>query len=254
MIILSAIILSAIILGTIALALLFSNPGRKLGLAIAAQFNKLANKARALDPIAEMKLELDHMTDQIANGRGALEMYRGMVERVTRQVSDGRAHANDLAAKVRSYTQSGDRATAGKFAIELQTAEKAASENEAQLKLHQQAYENNLEKVKHATHKIGELRAHIQQKDADLRFSRAEKEIVKLGHALNFDTVGTSSFDEVERIVQDEIDANRASVQVQADLSGNGIEDIRREQDVDKHRAELALQQFEAREVPESPE
>lgn len=221
---------------------------KKWWLLIASFLNKLTNKARTIDPIAQLDYEIDVKADQLKEGRVALEMCRGLYERVKHQVEDGQAHILELKAQVNSYIASGDRETAGKFALELQQAEKNWAENMGQLKIHQTTYENNLEKLKFATRKITELRNHKTRQDANLRFSRVEKEIAKLGEALNFDAANpTTDLGQIERIIQDEIDSNRAAVQVAADLSGNGIEAIRRDHDVEKQRAEIALQQFEAK-------
>lgn len=220
---------------------------KKLWRWLMSKINTYANRLRGRDPIAEMQYECDLATEQVKEGRRGLELYRGLVERLTRQVADGRKHAEGLGAKVASYLASGDRDTAAKFALEMQKAEQQATENEAQLKLHQEAYENNLTKVKHAAHKIGDVRERIARYDADLRLSKAEAEIARLAQSLDFDV--TTDFGQVERAVQDNIDANRAAVRVAADLSGNGLDDIRREQDVERHRGEEALRQFESRQA-----
>lgn len=216
---------------------------RKLWRWLMATLNKYTNRLRGRDPIAEMQYEVDLATEQAKQGRCGLELYRGLVERVARQVNDGKQHAQNLEAKVASYLASDDRATAAKFALELQKAEQQNLENAAQLKLHQEAYENNLVKVKHAGHKINEVRERIARYDATLRLSKTEAEIAKLTQSLNFDV--TTDFGQVEREVQEKIDANRAAVKVAADLSGNGLDDVRREQDIEKRQAENALKAFE---------
>lgn len=212
---------------------------------VKSQFNKLANYFRSRDPIAEMQYECDLAAEQIKEGRRGLEQYRGLVERVTRQVADNRRQAADLEAKVRSYLASGDRTTAGTLALELERVEKQLAENESQLRIHEEAYQNNLLKLKHASRKIGEVRQRIATYDATLRMSRAEAEIAKLGQSLDFDV--TTDFGQIEQVIQGKIDQSRAEVRVAADLSGQGLEEIRREQDIEKQRAEQALLRFEPR-------
>ena len=46
-------------------------------------------------------------------------------------------------------------------------------------------------------------------------------------------------------MIQDKIGLNRAKVRVSADLSGEGIADIKREEAVEKNMADQALRQFE---------
>ena len=54
--------------------------------AFVAQINKVANLFWEADPIAQMRYEYDRAVEQLKEGRGGLEQYRGLVERVTRQV------------------------------------------------------------------------------------------------------------------------------------------------------------------------
>ena len=54
--------------------------------AFVAQINKVANLFWEADPIAQMRYEYDQAVEQLKEGRIGLEQYRGLVERVTRQV------------------------------------------------------------------------------------------------------------------------------------------------------------------------
>ena len=65
--------------------------------AIRAQLNKLANFFWEADPIAQMQYEYDMAVEQLKEGRVGLEQYRGLVERVSRQVKDGRLDPDDIA-------------------------------------------------------------------------------------------------------------------------------------------------------------
>ena len=54
--------------------------------AFVAQINKVANIFWEADPVAQMRYEYDRAVEQLKEGRTGLEQYRGLVERVTRQV------------------------------------------------------------------------------------------------------------------------------------------------------------------------
>ena len=54
--------------------------------AFVAQINKVANIFWEADPVAQMRYEYDRAVEQLKEGRVGLEQYRGLVERVTRQV------------------------------------------------------------------------------------------------------------------------------------------------------------------------
>jgi phage shock protein A len=64
------------------------------------------------DPVAQMRYEYDKAVEQLKEGRGGLEQYRGLVERVTRQVQANRSHVKKLEAETKAYLKAGDRATA----------------------------------------------------------------------------------------------------------------------------------------------
>ena len=158
----------------------------KIWKSIAAQFNKLANAIRGYDPIAEMQYEYDRSVEQIKEGREGLAQYRALVERVTRQVDASRKHVALLEAKVKAYLNAGDRDTASKFALELKRAKDDSAENEKQLALHEQAYQNNLLKIQHAVKKLDEVKHKISKYDAELKMSRAEAEMSRACHPVPF--------------------------------------------------------------------
>jgi phage shock protein A len=215
----------------------------KLWQAFKAQANKLANFFYTADPIAQMQYEYDSAVAQLREGREGLEQYRALVERVTRQVATNQAHVNNLEAKIKAYLQAGDRETAAKFALELQKSKKELTENQAQLQMHEQAYNNNLTKIKHASGKLAGIREKIQKYDADLKMSRAEAELARLAKDFNFDV--TTDFGQAEQVIQDQIGLNRAKARVAADLSGEGLEEIQHEQAMEKTLADQALRDFE---------
>jgi phage shock protein A len=215
----------------------------KLWHAIAAQFNKLANAIRGYDPIAQMQYEYDRSIEQMKEGREGLAQYRALVERVTRQVDNQRRQVSTIEAKIKAYLGAGDRETAAKFALDLKRAKDDQAENEKQLALHEQAYNNNLLKIKHAVQKLEDVKHKITKYDADLKMSRAEAEMSQLATQFNFNV--TTDFGQAEQVIQDQIDRNRGRVRVAADLSGEGVEDVKREMAVEKTMAEDALKEFE---------
>jgi phage shock protein A len=225
---------------------------RKIWGAFRAQMNKLANFFWTADPIAQMQYEYDRAVDQLKEGRQGLEQYRALVDRVGRQVATGRARVSELEAKTKAFLQAGQRDAAAECALQMQRVQKDLSENETQLKMHEEAYNNNLTKVKHATKKLGEVKEKIQKYDAELKMSRAEAEMAKLAQDFNFDV--TTDFGQIEQVIQDKIGLNRAKVRVAADLSSEGLEQIKQDQALEKAQAEMALQQFEVQMGLRTPE
>ena len=220
--------------------------------AIRAQLNKVANFFWEADPIAQMQYEYDRAVDELKDGRVGLEQYRGLVERVTRQVAANRSHVQKLEAETKAYLKAGDRTTAAKFALELQKAKTDMAANEQQLQMHETAYGNNLKKIQHANDKLIELRQKIQKYDAELKMSTAEAEIAKLSET--FDMNLTTDFGEIEAVIQQKIDQNRGKVRVAADLSQKGIAEIQAEERMQGVLAEQALTDFEIELGLKSPE
>jgi phage shock protein A len=220
--------------------------------AFLAQINKVANLFWEADPVAQMRYEYDRAVEQLKEGRTGLEQYRGLVERVTRQVSANKSHVQRLEAETKAYLKAGDRPTAAKFALELQKAKEELTANEQQLEMHETAYGNNLKKIQHANEKLIELREKIQKYDAELKMSSAEAEIAKLSET--FDMNLTTDFGEIESVIQQKIDQNRGRVRVAADLSEKGIAEIKAEERMRGQLAEQALQNFEVELGIRSPE
>jgi phage shock protein A len=217
-----------------------------------AQINKVANLFWEADPVAQMRYEYDKAVEQLKEGRGGLEQYRGLVERVTRQVSANRSHVKKLEAETKAYLKAGDRTTAAKFALELQKAKEELATNEGQLQQHETAYGNSLKKIQHANSKLIELREKITKYDAELKMSSAEAEIAKLSET--FDMNLTTDFGELENVIQQKIDQNRGKVRVAVDLSSKGIAEIDAQERMQGVLAEQALSEFEVELGLKSPE
>jgi len=215
----------------------------KIWNSIKAQMNKLANFFWTADPIAQMQYEYDSAVDQLKSGREGLAQYRALVERVARQADKSKKHVTQLEGKVRSYLQAGDRETAAKFALELNKAKEELTENLAQLEMHEKSYDNNVKKIKHATSKVTDIKERMKKYDAELKMSRAEAELAELAGTFNFDI--TTDLGQIESVLQDQIDTNRAKARVASDLSEEGLEEIEREAAVEDALAADALRQFE---------
>lgn len=220
--------------------------------AISAQLNKLANLFWQADPIAVMQLEVDQATERLKEGRKGLELYRGLVETVSRQVATGRANGQRLEAQIKSHLKAGNREMAGQLALQLQKSQTELAQNEEQLRMHETAYQNNLLKIQKANKDIAGVREKIRKYDADLKMSAAEAEIAQI--AESFDLNVTTNFGEMENVIQTKIDNNRGRARVAADLSAKGVEAIRAEEAAEKAEAEDILSKFEVQLGLKSPE
>jgi len=216
---------------------------KKFFASIRAQLNKLANVFWEADPIAALQYEYDSAVEDLKSGRVGLEQYRGLVERVARQVKAGERHVGKLKAQVKAYLQAGDRETAGKFMLELKKAEADLTRNQEQLTEHEGAYQNHLMKIQNANKKLAELKEKIKRYDAELKMSEAEAEVAKLSQTFSFDV--TTDFAQMEDVIQSRIDENRGKVRVASDMSKEGIATIEAEERMEASMAEDALREFE---------
>ena len=215
----------------------------KMWRAFAAQMNKMANWFAGKDPVAQLQYEYDKSVDQLKEGREGLAQYRALVERVTKQVDDNAKQVSMLEAKIKAYLKINDRETAAQLALQLQKAKQAVAENQSQLAMHEQAYNNHLTKIKHATKKLADLQERIHKYDAELKMSKAEAEMSELAKTFNFDV--STDFGQVENIIENKIALNRGKARVAADLSGEGLENVQKEIALDNALAEQALEAFE---------
>ena len=219
---------------------------------IKAQLNKLANFFWEADPIAQMQYEYDQAVEQLKEGRIGLEQYRGLVERVSRQVKDGEASVNKLTAQAKAYLKAGDRETAGSFALQLTKAKAQLDENKQQLGMHEAAYTNNLKKIQYANKKLVEVKDKISRYDSELKMSEAEAEVAKLTQSFNMDV--TTDCGQLEDVIQRKIDGNRGKARVASDLSGEGIDKIAAEEKMEASMADDALKDLEVELGMRAPE
>ena len=83
----------------------------------------------------------------------------------------------------------------------------------------------------------------MKKYDAELKMSRAEAELSELAGTFNFDI--TTDLGQIESVLQDQIDHNRAKARVAADLSDGGTRGNRTELAAESAMADDALRQFE---------
>ena len=165
--------------------------------AFMAQINKIANIFWEADPIAQMQYEYDRAVEQLKEGRTGLEQYRGLVERVTRQVAANRSHVAEAGGgnegvpqgrrprhrrEVRPGAAKGEDGAGGQRAA-APTARDRVRQQPAQDSARQQ--------------QVGRAQARRSSKyDAELKMSAAEAEIAKL--AESFDMNLTTDFGQIE--------------------------------------------------------
>lgn len=219
----------------------------KIGTAIRAFFNKLANALWESDPHAILQLEVDQATQQIQTARKGLEQYRGLVERVSMQVAAGKQNEQRLESQIKAHLQAGNREVAGQLAIQLQQVKQDLAQNEQQLTMHTEAYNNNLLKLQQGQKDIAALRQKAQRLKADLEMAKAEAEIARVSEALSESAMPNFStkIGQATELMQEQIAKHRGQARVAADMSSRGVEEIKAQQAAEAALGENLLKQYE---------
>ena len=167
------------------------------------QLSKWVNWFRQKDPVAQMQLEYDKAVLQLKDGREGLEQYRGLVERVSKQIRRGEQRKQKLTAKIKTCLKVGDREFASQLAIQLAETDKELYENQEQLEQHKKSYQNNLDKIRYATSNLTRVRKKIKTYEADLKMSEAEAQMAERNQSFNFDI--TTDFGQLEPVISEEL-------------------------------------------------
>jgi len=192
--------------------------------------------------------QLQQATERLKEGRQGLTTYQALVFKVQQQVDEGRRRVQRLTAEIKAHLKTGNEEVAAQLALELGQAKQDVAANEEQLKLHQQAYENNLLKMKTALKDIEKTKTELEKRKAALKMERALAEVAEAAGALNTQFDVSSDFGRIMGKLDDQINQSRARSKVASDLSGEGVEKIKARQDAEKAMARELLEQFKIEE------
>jgi phage shock protein A len=227
--------------------------------AIQAFFNGIANAIWERDPVAIYQLEVDRAAERLKESRQGVEMYKGLVNGIERQVVEGTANVARLEAQIKAYLRTGTpeaRDAAAKLAIQHQSSKNDLETHKQQLETHRTAFDNHMLKLRQANEDIGKLQQKAQRMKAELKMSQAEAEMARVAEALGGQLSGnlTTDLGQVESMIKRQIDHNRGKAQVAAELSSQGVAEIKNRQAVERQMAEDLLTSFEVEMGLKSPE
>jgi phage shock protein A len=197
--------------------------------------------------------QLQQATERLKEGRQGLTMYQALVLKVRQQVEEGRRRIARLTAEIKAHLKVPNEEVAAQLALELSQVKQDLVANEEQLKLHEQAYENNLLKMKAALKDIEKARTELEKRKAALKMERALAEVAEAAGALNAQFDVSTDFGRIMGKLDDQINQSRARSKVASDLSGEGVEKIKARQEADKAMARELLEQFKVEEGLVSP-
>jgi phage shock protein A len=192
--------------------------------------------------------QLQQATERLRDGRQGLVTYQALVLKVQQQVDEGRRRITRLTAEIKAHLKAGSEDTAAQLALELSQVKQDLATNEEQLKLHQEAYENSLIKMKAALKDIEKAKNDLEKRKAALKMERALAEVSEAAGALNASFDVSTDFGRIMGKLDDQINQARARSKVSGDLSGEGVEKIKARQQAEKVMARELLEQFKVEE------
>lgn len=188
--------------------------------------------------------QLQQATERLKEGRTGLTTYQALVFKVQQQVEEGMRRVTRLTGEIKAHLKAGNEAVAAQLALELSQVKQDFATNEEQLKLHREAYDNNLLKMKNALKDIEKAKNELGKRKAALQMERALAEVAETAGALNTQFDVTTDFGSIMSRLDDKINQAKARGKVAADLSGQGVEQIKAKQEADKALGRELLEQF----------
>ena len=192
--------------------------------------------------------QLQQATERLREGRQGLTMYQALVLKVRQQVEDGRRRIARLTAEIKAHLKVPNEEVASQLALEQSQVKQDLVANEEQLRLHEQAYENNLLKMKTALKDIEKAKTDLEKRKAALKMERALAEVAEAAGALNAQFDVSTDFGRIMGKLDDQLNQARARSKVAGDLSGEGVERIKARQEADRAMARELLEQFKVEE------
>jgi hypothetical protein len=99
---------------------------------------RLGRKLCNEDPLAELREEANHLSEELQRRRAALERNRVLSGAVARRLARAEVNAALLVSRVETYVHVGDAANAWQHALELDHVRHAIRRDRAQLRQHEE--------------------------------------------------------------------------------------------------------------------
>ena len=209
-----------------------------------AIFNKSVTEMEDKHVIALADSKLQQATERLKDARKGLVDYRALVYKVQQQVETGKDRIVSLTGQIKGHLNAGREDIAGQLAMELSRVKTELGSNEEQLKLHEQAYENNLLKMKSALKDIEGTKSQLEKKKAALQMEKALAEVSETAGALSSDVDVTTDLGAIMGRVDEQINKAKARSTVAGDLSSQNLDRLKAERDMEHDHAKELLEQF----------
>jgi phage shock protein A len=227
-----------IIGAVVALVIWRRNDFARIMTALGAQIGKLASLIWSADPIAVYQAEVDKAAADIGEATTGLEEYRGNVASMERAVAKGEKDEATLLARVKVAINNKDENRTADHALHLKQVQDKLKTDREKLANHKEAYQNNLKKIEYARKTIDDRRRKAADLKAELRMSKVDAQLAQTSMKLNVKMTSFDKLAEIEGEIERQIDQNKGTEQVALDLSREGLEEIKEQEDI--QRAEAA--------------
>jgi phage shock protein A len=221
-------------------------------------FRRLMNLLRAFgnlfvgglerrNPEALLALEQENLRKQIASYNQGLAAHAGLAERIMGQVRKLEAEQRDLRAKAGAHLRAGNRASAGQYALRLQTVDRELEENRRQLEQAEETYKNLVKArdvaVQAARAKIEGLRGAI----TEMRMKQAMAEMHEMAAGMVSQIGGSGdTLDRLHEMVEEE--RTRAAGRARVARDAMDMTEVNLKEAEQQALADQALAEFAAKE------
>ena len=196
--------------------------------ALCAQINKLGDRFREADPVAEMRLEYERALSRLRAAREGLAGYRAVADQLALRVDRDARRMETLDLRIDAFLAAGDREAAAAGAVEAEELRSRLEAARAELAGHEKRYAEQVEAIREAGGRLQRTRDDIRRYDAELRMGDAEAEAVRLMQGIDADFAGP--FAQIAETIEDRLAKRRARARVSLDVRGDLAPNHRRQE------------------------
>jgi len=209
-------------------------------------------EAEDVDPLDLLNQAVEDGVASIQNAKKGLENYRELILSVQRQVENGEKEKTRLESRIQEIIDADDSTGAAhEYAMMLADVEQNIVTNREQLQRHKDTYENFAKQVEAGQGRVLAARQKAAMLGLELEQSNREKDMARFARDFSFSPQGLDTdLARAERLIYQQIDANRAIGHVAEDSSAPIVAESVDEEKERKAAASKILERFTPRYFP----
>jgi phage shock protein A len=205
------------------------------------------SKVERRNPEALLEVEKENLRKQIGQFNQGLASHAGMCEKLMSQVRKLEIEERDLRAKATAHLRAGNRASAGQYALRLQTVTRELEENRRQLEDAERTYK---ELVKARDVSMAQAKAKIEALKSsldDLKMKRAMAELNEMASGMITNIGGSGdTLNRLQEMVEEE--RNHAAGRARLARDSLNTDEFKIKESEQEALADQALADFAAKE------